>query len=126
MNVVFGSWCAKLGPIVDKYKGLILGLQVNMNNHIKAMVARDVTKLKRDGSEVTTLTKDVVGNHVAFCASGIASRKLNNDSLAIQVDSYEVRGVLRTITMTNNSASLEGTRITITEIVIACEAPGED
>ena len=126
MYIVFASGWPELVPIIYKDKCLILGLQVNMNDHIRPMVTGDVAEFKSDGGEVTTLTKDVVGNHVAFCASGIASRELNNDSLAIQVDSHEVRGVLQTITMTNNSVSLEGTWITITEIVIACEAPGED
>ena len=126
MNVVFGSWWAKLGTVVDKYKGLILGLQVNMNDHIRPMVTGDVAEFKSDGGEVTTLTKDVVGNHIALCARGIASRKLNNDSLTIQIDGYEVGGMLRAITVTDNSVDLEGTRVAITDVIIACEAPGED
>ena len=56
MNIVFGSWCAKLVTVVDKYKGLILGLQVNMNDHIRLMVTGEVAEFKSDGGEVTTLT----------------------------------------------------------------------
>ena len=91
-----------------------------MNNHIRLAISSNVAKLQRNRRQITTLPEDIVRNNIALCARWIASGKLNHNCLAIQVDGDKVswmEGAI--IPMSNYGVCLIGTRITITNIIIA-------
>src|SRR5947199_3123982 len=124
MYIIFAGRWPELVPIIYEDKCLILGLQVNMNNHIRLGISSNIAKLQRNRRQITTLPEDIVRNNIALSARWIASGKLNHNCLAIQVDSDKVRWMKEAITpMSNHSVCLIGTRITITDIIIACYAP---
>src|SRR5207248_4280553 len=120
MYIVFAGRWPELVPIIYENKCLILGLQVNMNNHIRLAISSNIAKLQRNRRQITTLPEDIVRNNIALGARWIASGKLNHNCLAIQVDGDKVswmEGAI--IPMSNYGVCLIATRITITNIIVA-------
>ncbi len=101
---------------VNEYERLILRLQVNMNDHIGSAIrmAGYIAEFQRYRRQVPTLPEDVVGYQVALRTGRLASRKFNDDGLAIEVDRDKMALMLRTIsTMTDHRVCLICTRIPV-------------
>src|SRR5712692_715935 len=126
MDIVFAGRCSKLCPVIDEDKGLILRLQVHMNNHIRLAIPSNVAKFQSNRYQVATRAKYVVRNHVTLSTGRIAGWKFHHYRLAIQVDGNKVAGMFWTIpTMPNHEIGLVGTGVAITNIIIASHSPGQ-
>ena len=118
MYIVFAGGRPELCAIVHENKSLILGLQVNMNNHIRLSISGNIAELQRNRRQITTLPEDIIRNNVTLGTGWIASWKLNHNRLAIQINGDKVTGMEGTITsVSNHGVCLIGTRITIADIM---------
>src|SRR5205823_10701842 len=90
MYIIFAGRWPELVPIIYEDKCLILGLQVNMNNHISLAICSNIAKLQRNRRQITTLPKNVIRNNIALSTRWITSRKLYHNCLAIQIDGHKV------------------------------------
>src|SRR2546429_930982 len=88
VNVVAAVWWPELRAIIDENDGLIL----NVNKHVRLAIASNIAKFQGDRCEISALIEKV-GAAIADRPGRITRHKLNDDNMAMQVDSDKVAGV---------------------------------
>src|SRR5947209_2653049 len=74
---------SELCAIVDEHRDLILGRQVDVNDHVGLAITGNVAELQCHRSQITTIARNIDWSHISLSFPWIAAHKLHDHGLAI-------------------------------------------
>src|SRR5258708_39138417 len=96
-----------------------------MNDHIHFPILIDIAECKRDRYLIVARPNQV-GTNVIDGFRRVARRQFNDNYLSMEIESDEMAGMRRAITVvTNNSIFLRSARIAIDDVVVFAGSPSQ-